>query len=386
MTADFLQTLLRQYAPAQAAEVRAVRPRALDSSASILANLTAGRTQQAIGLFGLEAELRTAGTSWHTEQLVLKAKPHGRAICQMLSGLAQACGGLLAEVYPTYEQRTGFYDTHCRELAVYAPPTPGAAPAPLLPTSWATHADEATDTYLVVLENLSGCELLNSALTPEAWTDAHLRAALRQLAAWHARHLTLGPVPPPPATWPQLAPLWEALLDHAATRLPHLLTPARARQQRAALGHLAADWATLQAMPKTLVHNDLNPRNTCFKRAADGSLRFVAYDWELATWHLPQYDAVELLSFVLTPARAHQRPHYLELYRQALHAQTGQFADHAAFAEGVRLAGLEFSLHRLGMYLMAHTLSPYGFLPGVVGSYFAATAGASQPRAAALAG
>lgn len=371
MSPDFLQALLRQYAPGQAAEVRAVRPRALDSSASILANLTAGRTAQPVGLFGLDAELRTTGTGWHTERLVLKAKPPGRAICQMLSGLAQACGGPLAEVYPAFELRTGFADTHRRELAVYAAPAAGATPAPLLPTIWATHADESAESYLVLLEDLSHHELLNSAPTPEAWTDAHLRAALTQLAAHHARHLG-GPTPPEaaPTPWPELLPLWEALLAYAATRLPDLYPPARTRQLRALLAHAAADWSTLATLPKTLVHNDLNPRNTCFRRETDGTLRFVAYDWELATWHLPQYDVVELLSFVLTPVRYHLRPVYLEFYCQALHGLTGHYADRTAFAEGYRLASLEFGLHRLGMYAMAHTLSPYGFFPGVVASFF----------------
>ena len=369
MSPDFLQALLRQYAPGQAAEVRAVRPRALDSSASILANLTAGRAAQPVGLFGLTVELRTAGTGWRTERLVLKAKPPGRAICQMLSGLAQACGGPLAEVYPVFELRTGFAHTHRRELAVYAAPPADAAPAPLLPTIWATHADEPAESYLVLLEDLSHHELLNSALTPDAWTDAHLRAALSQLAAHHARHLG-SPALPEAAPWPELLPLWEALLTHAATRLPSLYTPTRTRQLRARLAHAATDWATLTTLPKALVHNDLNPRNTCFRREADGRLRFVAYDWELATWHLPQYDVVELLSFVLTPARYHLRPVYLEFYRQSLHALTGQYADRAAFAEGYRLANLEFGLHRLGMYAMAHTLSPYGFFPGVVDSFF----------------
>ena len=375
MSPDFLQALLRQYAPGQAAEVRAVRPRALDSSASILANLTAGRTGHPVGLFGLDAELRTAGTGWRTERLVLKAKPPGRAICQMLNGLAQACGGPLAEVYPAFELRTGFADTHRRELAVYAAPPAGAAPAPLLPTIWATHADEPAESYLVLLEDLSHHELLNSAPTPTAWTDAHLRAALAQLAAHHAHHLG-GPTPPEAAaaTWPELLPLWEALLAHAATRLPDLYTPARTRQLRTLLAHTATDWNTLATLPKTFVHNDLNPRNTCFRREAAGGLRFVVYDWELATWHLPQYDVVELLSFVLTPARYHLRPVYLEFYRQALHGLTGRYADRAAFAEGCRLASLEFGLHRLGMYAMAHSLSPYGFFPGVVGSFFASLA------------
>lgn len=375
MNPDFLQALLRQYAPAQAAEVRAVRPRPLDSSASILANLTAGRTAQPVGLFGLEAELRTTGTAWRTERLVLKAKPPGAAICQMLSGLAQACGGPLAEVYPAFEQRTGFAHTHHRELAVYAPPPVGAAAPALLPTIWATHADEAAASYLVVLEDLSQHELLNSALAPDAWTDAHLRAALRQLAAWHAQHLT-GPTPPeaPAATWPELLPLWEALLSHAAACVPAHYSPGRVRQLRAALGGLAADWATWQSLPKTLIHNDLNPRNTCFRRTPAGELRLVAYDWELATWQLPQYDAVELLSFVLTPGRYHLRPAYLDYYRQALHELTGQFEDRATFAEGCRLASLEFGLHRLGLYVMAHSLSPYAFLPGVLESFFAGLA------------
>ena len=372
MNPEFLQTLLRQHAPTQAAEVRAMRPWALDSSASILSGLTAGRTGQPIGLHGLAVELREAGQPWRTERIVLKAKPHARAICQMITGLAQACGGAVAEVYPAFEYVTGFGDTHRRELAVYAAPA-CAATAPLLPRVWGTHADAATDTYLVLLEDLSSRELLNSVLTPGQWTAAHLRAALRQLAAWHACHLLpAGAAPPaPPATWPQLAPLWEALLDHAGRHFPDLYTPARRQLLTQAIREIPANWATLSTLPKTLVHNDLNPRNTCFRPGPDGQPQLVAYDWELATYHLPQYDVVELLSFVLGPDRYAQRAEYLEYYRQQLHARTGRFADQAAFAEGTRLAALEFGLHRLGLYLLPHTLSPYAFLPRVVNSFFA---------------
>lgn len=373
MNPDFLQTLLRQHAPAQAAEVRAVRPWSLDSSTSILSNLTAGRTAQPIGLFGLEVELREAGQDWRTQRMVLKAKPHARAICQMLTGLAQACGGAVAEVYPAFEYLTGFGDTHRRELAVYA--APACAEAALLPRVWGTHADAATDSYLVLLEDLSSRELLNSVLTPAHWTDAHLRAALRQLAAWHACHLVPASAAAPeaaPATWPQLAPLWEALLDHAGRHFPDLYTPARRQVLGQAIQAIPANWATLKTLPKTLIHNDLNPRNTCFRPGPDGQPQLVAYDWELATYHLPQYDVVELLAFVLGPDRYQLRAGYFEYYRQQLHARTGRFADAAAFAEGTRLATLEFGLHRLGLYLMPHALSPYPFLPRVVESFFAA--------------
>lgn len=373
MNPAFLQVLLRQHAPTQAAEVRAVRPWSLDSSTSILSTLTAGRTAQPIGLFGLEVELREAGQAWRTQRMVLKAKPHARAICQMLTGLAQACGGAVAEVYPAFEYLTGFGDTHRRELTVYA--APPCTEASLLPRVWGTHADPTTDSYLVLLEDLSSRELLNSVLTPGHWTDAHLRAALRQLAAWHAHHLAPTGVASPeaaPATWPQLAPLWEALLDHAGRHFPDLYTPARRQLLRQAIQEIPANWATLSALPKTLIHNDLNPRNTCFRPGPDGQPQLVAYDWELATYHLPQYDVAELLSFVLGPDRYALRAAYSEYYRQQLHARTGRFADKAAFAEGTRLATLEFGLHRLGLYLLPHTLSPYAFLPRVVESFFAA--------------
>ena len=79
---------------------------------------------------------------------------------------------------------------------------------------------------------------------------------------------------------------------------------------------------------------------------------------------------VELLSFVLDEDRYHLRLGYFEHYRQALHALTGRYADADAFRIGAGYAALDFGLHRLGMYLMAHSVSPYPFLPRVANSYF----------------
>ncbi len=82
----------------------------------------------------------------------------------MLTGLAQACSGAVAEVYPAFKYVTGLGATHRRELAVYAASVcPQTA---LLPRVWATHAAEATGSYLVLLEDLSGHALLNSVLVP----------------------------------------------------------------------------------------------------------------------------------------------------------------------------------------------------------------------------
>jgi len=368
---EFLEQMMRCHAPQQNIRVLDVQPLPVDTSASILAVLTAGQSQCPVGHAGLEVTFAAANNVPQTQRLVLKVKPPGLEVSAMLNSLAQACGGELAAIYPTYATRTGFHDTHHRELELYQ------QQHALMPRIWGLHHDDERAEYAILMEYLEDVELLNSVLEPEQWTDAHLRAALDQLAAWHALHLQ--PPSSTPAHWPNrpsgeymqtMTPLWQTLLQHATQQFPALYDSARVALLEEAITHIPAYWAELAAQPHTLIHNDLNPRNTCFRRHPDGTLQFCAYDWELATYHVPAYDAVELLAFVLDTNRYDQRPAYLDYYRQCLHARTGCYPDAAHFRRIAGLAALDFGLHRLGMYLMAHAVSPYPYLPRVVHSYF----------------
>ena len=112
-------------------------------------------------------------------------------------------------------------------------------------------------------------------------------------------------------------------------------------------------------MPRTLVHNDFNPRNLGLRPGG----RLVAYDWELATLDVAQRDLAELLAFTLAPeVEQDEVAHYLEVHRNALDPEL----DRALWRSGYRLALNEFLLTRLQMYLMAHTHNEYAFLPAVV--------------------
>jgi hypothetical protein len=366
----FLESLMQRHAPDDDIRVLRAEPLPVDNSASILAVLTAGITDKPIGHFGLSVTYSSRGEV-RTEPMVMKLKPHGREIVEMLNSLAQACGGKLAEVYPAYKWLTGFGGTHVRELDIYG------IPCDLHPRVYGLHASEEQETYAILMEYLQEVELLNSVMSPAHWSDAHIRQALRQVAAWHARHLGAAPPArdfpaddmPSAAYMLHLVALWEALLDNAAGRFPELYTPSRVKRMEGAIETLASDWQELEKMPRTWIHNDLNPRNTCFRDSGNG-LQFCVYDWELATCHVPQYDVVELLCFVLDHDRHDLRPGYLEFYRLALHDLTGQFADAQTFRRGFVLAARHFGLHRLGLYMMGHSVSPYPFLPRVVNSYF----------------
>lgn len=365
----FLEQMIRARTPQQTVQVRAVAPVPLDNSASILVTLTSGQSTKTIGHFGLMVTLEVDGQT-QVHPMVLKVKPHGREISAMLGGLAQLCGGELAEVYPRVATLTGFQHTHQRELEVYQ--LPAANPMPRI---WGVYANEEKEIYCVLMEYLQDVTLLNSVMAPHLWTDQHLRTALAQLAAWHARHLSTAealpnwPDQPSAAYMQEMSPLWEALLTNAATRFPALYSPSRVALLRAAIQQIPANWAWQELRPKTLVHNDMNPRNTCFK-VRQGVLELCAYDWELATYHVPSYDVIELLCFVLDEDRYHLRNHYLEYYRHILHHLTGLYADATEFRREASYAALDFGLHRLGLYLMAHSVGPYPFLPRVVESYF----------------
>ena len=371
LSSPFIECIMRRHAPEKDIRVVDCRPLEIDNSASILAVLTAGSSNKVIGHFGLAVDYESAGQR-QTRHMVMKIKPHGGEIVAMLEGLAQACGGQLAAVYPAYRNLTGFQHTHERELDVY-----GKLASNLFPQIFGLHADHRHGTYLILMEYLEGVDLLNSVMTPECWSDGHIRLALSQMAAWHAQHLNKE-LPIDPAYWDdapstaymvKLTPLWAALLENAAEKFPDLYHPGRVQWLREAIGSIPDYWQELEQMSKTLVHNDLSPRNTCFRTVGNASA-FCVYDWELATYHVPQYDVVELLCFVLDTDRYPLRPDYLEHYRKALHELTGLYTDEKAFRRGFDLAALDFGLHRLGMYMMAHAVSPYPFLPRVVNSYF----------------
>lgn len=366
-TPAFIQSVMRQRHPEKDIVVTAVIPFAVDNRASILVTLTSGTSTKRMGHFGLRVDFQEDGQP-QTRKLVMKMKPHGREISAMLNGLAQACGEPLASVYPNFSERTGFQHTHGRELEVYR-----TLSDPILPTIYGCYEDHENEVYLVLMEYLEDVSLLNSVMEVHRWTDTHIKAALGQVAQWHAQHLlhppTLNPQywsdTQPPDYFQQLTPLWDALLSNAQRQLPELYTRQRADQLARAIAAIPQYQNELRSMPATLVHNDLNPRNACFK-----GTQFCLYDWELATFHVPQYDVVELLCFVLDRDRYALRAEYVEYYRQELNRLTALFSDKQTFDRGFQLAALDFGLHRLGLYSMAHCVSPYAFLPRVIDSYF----------------
>ena len=98
-----------------------------------------------------------------------------------------------------------------------------------------------------------------------------------------------------------------------------------------------------------------------------GDLRLCAYDWELATLHLPQIDLAEFLLFTLDgPIDPADIDRYVELHRRTLSEATGKDIAPESFREGYRHALHDLLLSRIGLYLMGHTVRRYSFMPRVL--------------------
>jgi aminoglycoside phosphotransferase (APT) family kinase protein len=234
--------------------------------------------------------------------------------------------------------------------------------------------DDASGTWLMALEDLSGAQLLNSADTPEAWRRADIEAALAGLASlhaiWYGREAELRQKP-----WigyvqsgtgmAEMSDLWAALAAHAAPAFSSWAHPDIASMQRRLIASIPRWWPALEVAPRTLIHHDFNPRNICLRNSA-----LCAYDWELATIGAPQRDLVELLCFVLPGSSAGEVQGWIDYYRLALEQASGALIDPDDWKLGFRAALYDLMIDRLATYALVHRIRRQSFLPRIVRTWW----------------
>jgi hypothetical protein len=225
-------------------------------------------------------------------------------------------------------------------------------------------------------EYLEEVDLIDSADTTEQWHGEHIGAAVRALgqihSVWYRREDELLRQP-----WlisgaknvPAMRPLWRELADFSAARFSLVLGENSKMLQHGLIDDLDDWWPQWMSMPRSLIHNDFNPRNLAFRRSLQGPV-LCAYDWELATIGLPQYDLAELLCFVLPVASAPQDAQpWIDLHRRCLEEATGQLISEDEWQSGFTLALRHYMMSRLPLYAMIDRFKPQPFLSQVISNW-----------------
>ena len=126
----------------------------------------------------------------------------------------------------------------------------------------------------------------------------------------------------------------------------------------------------MEDSPRTLIHNDFNPRNIAL-RLTDRGLELCAYDWELATVGIPQVDLAEFLCFVLSPdVDEDAAVGWVERHRAALARATGASIDAGQWHAAFRAALANLLIDRLAFYTMINRVKPQAYLPRIVATWW----------------
>lgn len=356
--------------------IDAIELQPVSGDESIIAELTGWRSGAATGLMrGTVSYVDDRGLSGLAKVFV-KAKPSDEQSIEVAEALGALISPALGREITGSRERLGLTGAHVRELAIYSDDDPRIAAH--RPAALAIERDDAAQQWVLTLEAVDDAVLIN-ALSPAAWTSEAIDAALCGAARIHARWLSEAIEPDcrgaqwlPPirdtASRVAMTPLWRALAEHAASR-PAWRAP-RLRATHAELVTNVAAWSReLDAAPRTLIHNDFNPRNIAIRRR-DGRLTLCAFDWELATLGAPQRDIAELLCFVLPPNAPRETiRRWVERSRSLFNEATGRGVERAVWERGFSAALCDLLVDRLAMLAMIDRVRPQRFLPRVTAAW-----------------
>ncbi|MGK0249597.1 MAG: hydroxymethylglutaryl-CoA reductase (NADPH) [Oleispira sp.] len=379
LNSDFFTRAMQSYNQHHGFEVEEVLVEGINQiqleskGSSIITELTAHKINKLVGHYPFE--LKLAGVS-ESKKVMVKVKPLDDEVILMLNSMASMCDARLAHAYNEFKNGIGFKGCHIRELKVMSQTDERFVKN--TPTTYFAWQDESREAYVIVQELMENMELMDSADDTSGWTEEHIHVAIRGIAEvhsiWFEREDELAEKDwiidaPTAANMVEKTRLWEMLVAHSSEEFPEWLSENDLNRFRDLLYSMKDWYSEIDAMPKTLIHNDFNPRNIAFRRHAllEGQekavLSLCAYDWELATINIPQHDLAELLVFTLQPDfNPADVEAYIELHRIEFEVLINKPIDATQWRRGFTLSLWDLVINRFPMYAMAHTFRHYGFM------------------------
>lgn len=347
-----------------------VRELTMPAHNGIFNEVASARAGNTIGIRRFNARLVDERRgSEETLDILLKDKPSDTLMQDLLVEVATLCDSRLGALCERFKNELGLAGCHERELTLYEAPHPVLRR--YMPRVYGTLRDANQGSWSIAMQYLGEAETVD--LRTARWSGQQIKAVLHGLAQLHATGLRgeLDSMPwledlPRPARMQDLSPFWIALAEHSAPYFSRWLDESLLPVQESLIATVANWWAEMQAMPQTLVHNDCNPRNFILRDSGD-SLAPVFFDWELATFDVPQRDVAEVLCFMLPEGSgAADLAAWLAYHRQELEIAAGRSIDALEWRRGFLLTLRHLLIHRLPLYTLMHRFRPQAFLPGVI--------------------
>lgn len=346
------------------------KARRIGKQSGLMNQLAASRMKDLAGVWVLDG--LTADASGVADTKVIKLKPQGSILRDQSVVLASVASPRLGELFRRYDDPFELRQSDARERAIYRNPPSGLAR--FMPKIWDTDRELAPGQYCLVLEYLENAD----RDTGVGWIrsdDTGFRHVLDGMAAIHAagfgRAIEMDPRIKPVSTPPvsrmlELMPLWDELAKVSRAKFRQFGGEGAVEFHASIVHSLSNWWPQYEALPRTLIHNDFNPRNFVLRGECDPP-QLCAYDWEIAAVGPPQRDLAELLCFTwATGAERNHLEGMLDQTRRLLEAHTQIRLPDDHWRLGFRLALKYFLISRLPLYVLADGLSALPFLPRLI--------------------
>lgn len=329
---------------------------------SLVMNLTSQISERPCGLWRYDLQFASESQS---RSVFLKVKVPDEELLLAQEILASMSSPGLGELLRENRSDSLFKHSHIRELKLAELNDPELRS--ISPRTLGCLSNEVRGIYILAQEFLQDLNLFEAVERREAWNRTYLDAAIRSIAQVHGRFLGQTAefesvdwmiIPDKKRLERLLEPHFELAL-HLHRQSMEWFTEEDLKFHEQSLRLFPRFWEETAYMPRTLIHNDFNPRNLAFR----SDLKLVVYDWELATVGLPQRDLAEFLCFTLSANVGREElMELIELHRRSVEERSGMALDSQTWIRGFEIALLDLILQRFPIYSIAQMLRKMPFL------------------------
>lgn len=333
----------------------------------ILTQLTGKVSKKLLGF--IQANVKTPGGKNYP--VLLKSKALGDELLDGLHFMASNVSVELADLMLKYKDALEYKNSHLKEIEIYE--ALKSKNFPFIPEFYGSVSNQKREIYLFIFERLMPEKmfLFNSEDSPDRWTTDIIKKAIDAIHIVHSAFATVEEqrklVSIDRFDIIKPTELYRFFTDLNRKDYDYLDLDNRFEQ----MNDFVISWNQYGFHRKgklTLIHNDFNPRNVGIRSNGQPCI----YDWELATYGLPQRDIFEFLAFTLTDDSISN--HLIDLLKYHYELVKDFNPDEYSWEDYISdfiLAGQAFLVSRVNFYLAGSTLVNYSFIERVFRISFA---------------
>jgi len=261
----------------------------------IITNVASKISKKLMGFVPLEFNYRKDNRDEViSKKLLLKSKPLDEEIIKGLHVIAASIDPALSDLIKEYKDVLEYKNSHKKELDIYT--FLWENKFQFIPKYYGKIENPSREIYFFIQEFLdySQMNIVNSENQPSLWKKENVLQVLEVMKAFHQNSKTqeISSVQEFMA-WKAI-PLYQKLLSIIISERSDVCDVFLLKNIISEMVQWEKEAQEIN-IPKTVIHNDCNPRNIGVR----GNGEVCIYDWELAVKDFPSRDIVEFLSFIL---------------------------------------------------------------------------------------